>query len=68
MPCFKCTNGKWKFGRTGACKHATKSACDAANKPKKKRTTPKRRKVYGRHQMTRAITNRMRKDDDCADC
>ena len=58
MPCFKCTNGKYKFGRSGACKHSSKGACDRAN-----RKTPKR-KVYGKANMERAVTERLRKEYD----
>ena len=32
MPCYKCENGKYKFGMTGACTYDTKAQCEAANK------------------------------------
>ena len=31
MPCLKCENGLWKFGRTGKCEYATKEECESAN-------------------------------------
>ncbi len=70
MPCFKCSNGKYKFGRTGACKHATKAACDAANRGKEKRKpAPRKRKVYGsKTGMERAVRDRLNEDDGCTDC
>lgn len=51
MPCYKCSNGKYKYGERGACVFDTLSDCEAAeravhaqqNKPKKpkKETKPK---------------------------
>ena len=40
MPCEKCENGKYKWGKTGSCKHDTKAECEEANKDyyKKKNT------------------------------
>lgn len=43
MPCFKCNNGKYKYGERGRCQFDTLAACEAAeraihaqqNKPKK---------------------------------
>ncbi len=43
MPCYKCSNGKYKYGERGRCQFDTLSACEAAeraiyaaqNKPKK---------------------------------
>jgi len=32
MPCYKCENGKYKFGLSGACTYDTKAQCEAANK------------------------------------
>ena len=32
MPCYKCENGKWKFGETGKCQYDSKSQCEEANK------------------------------------
>ena len=32
MPCYKCENGKYKFGQTGKCEYDTKSECESANK------------------------------------
>ena len=31
MPCLKCENGLWKFGKTGVCKYGSKSECETAN-------------------------------------
>lgn len=30
MPCIKCTNGKWKYGKKGKCQFKTLAACKAA--------------------------------------
>lgn len=41
MPCYKCNNGKWKYGERGRCQFDTLEACKAAEraiyarKPKK---------------------------------
>ncbi len=43
MPCYKCNNGKYKYGERGRCQFDTLSACEAAeraiyarqNQPKK---------------------------------
>ena len=32
MPCEQCENGKYKFGKTGACEYDTMAECEAANK------------------------------------
>ncbi len=32
MPCTKCENGKYKFGKTGSCKYDTKAECEEDNK------------------------------------
>ena len=42
MPCTKCENGKYKWGKTGECKYDSKEACEKANKKKynKMRPTP----------------------------
>ena len=31
MPCEKCENGKYKWGKTGSCKYDTKEECEKAN-------------------------------------
>lgn len=30
MPCMKCSNGKWKYGKHGKCVFDTLEACQAA--------------------------------------
>lgn len=30
MPCMKCNNGKWKYGRGGKCVFKTKALCEKA--------------------------------------
>ena len=30
MPCYKCDNGKWKYGKRGNCQFDTLEACQAA--------------------------------------
>jgi hypothetical protein len=32
MPCYKCANGKWKYGQAGNCQFDTLSACQAAER------------------------------------
>lgn len=32
MPCEKCENGKYKWGKTGSCKYDSKAECEEANK------------------------------------
>lgn len=32
MPCFKCSNGKWKFGKKGRCQFNSKSHCQGAER------------------------------------
>ncbi len=42
MPCTKCENGKYKWGKTGECKYDSKESCEKANKKNynKMRPTP----------------------------
>jgi len=42
MPCTKCKNNKYKWGKTGECKYDSKEACEKANNKKynKMRPTP----------------------------
>lgn len=30
MPCYKCSNGKYKYGQRGRCQFDTEQACRAA--------------------------------------
>ena len=48
MPCTKCEDGKYKWGKTGECKYDTKEACEKANPKKynKMRPTPLGKKTY----------------------
>ena len=32
MPCTKCEEGKYKWGKTGSCKYDTREACEEDNK------------------------------------
>ena len=32
MPCYKCNNGKYKYGERGRCQFDTLSACQAAER------------------------------------
>lgn len=32
MPCFKCANGKYKYGERGRCQFDTLAACEAAER------------------------------------
>jgi len=48
MPCTKCKDGKYKWGKTGSCKYATKDECEKANPKKysKMQPTPLGKKSY----------------------
>ena len=50
MPCTKCKDGKYKWGKTGECKYATKDECEKANPKKysdmKNTPTPLGKKTY----------------------
>lgn len=32
MPCIKCKNGKYKYGKEGDCQFPSKKACEEARK------------------------------------
>jgi hypothetical protein len=32
MPCYKCSNGKWKYGQEGNCQFDTLGSCEAAER------------------------------------
>jgi hypothetical protein len=32
MPCYKCSNGKYKYGQKGNCQFDTLAACQAAER------------------------------------
>jgi hypothetical protein len=32
MPCYKCANGKYKYGKRGNCQFDTLGACEAAER------------------------------------
>jgi len=32
MPCYKCSNGKWKYGKAGTCQFDTLEACQKAER------------------------------------
>ena len=47
MPCTKCEEGKYKWGKTGECKYDTLDACESANhKYSKMQPTPLGQKTY----------------------
>ena len=48
MPCTKCENGKYKWGKTGECKYDSKKECEKANPKKysKMKPTPLGKKSY----------------------
>ena len=48
MPCTKCNDGKYKWGKTGSCKYDTKESCESANPKKynKMNPTPLGKKTY----------------------
>ena len=51
MPCTKCKEGKYKWGKTGECEYATKEACESANhKYSKMKPTPLGKKTYEQYE------------------
>jgi len=47
MPCTKCEEGKYKWGKTGECKYDTLQDCESANsKYNKMQPTPLGKKTY----------------------
>jgi hypothetical protein len=47
MPCTKCEEGNYKWGKTGECEYPTKEACESANsKYSKMKPTPLGKKTY----------------------
>ena len=47
MPCTKCEEGKYKWGKTGECKYDSLDACESANhKYSKMKPTPLGKKTY----------------------
>lgn len=42
MPCYKCSNGKWKYGERGNCQFYTLEACQAAERAIHARENPKK--------------------------
>ena len=47
MPCTKCEEGNYKWGKTGECKYDTLDACESANsKYNKMQPTPLGKKTY----------------------
>ena len=40
MPCTKCEEGKYKWGKTGECEYATKEDCESKNHKYKMQPTP----------------------------
>lgn len=32
MPCYKCSNGKWKYGKEGNCQFDTLESCKQAER------------------------------------
>jgi len=47
MPCTKCEEGKYKWGKTGECEYDSLEACESANhKYSKMKPTPLGKKTY----------------------
>lgn len=42
MPCYKCNNGKWKYGERGRCQFDTLEACQRAEQAIHARENPKK--------------------------
>lgn len=42
MPCYKCNNGKYKYGERGRCQFDTLEACQAAERAIHARENPKK--------------------------
>jgi len=51
MPCTKCEDGKYKWGKTGECEYSSKEACESANsKYSKMKPTPLGKKSYAEYE------------------
>jgi len=51
MPCTKCEEGKYKWGKTGECKYDSLEACESANsKYSKMKPTPLGKKSYAEYE------------------
>jgi chromosome segregation ATPase len=51
MPCTKCEEGKYKWGKTGECKYDSLDACESANsKYSKMKPTPLGKKTYAEYE------------------
>lgn len=52
MPCEKCENDKYKWGKTGSCKYDTKEECEKSNPKKynKMMPTPLGKKTYAEYE------------------
>jgi hypothetical protein len=46
MPCTKCEEGKYKWGKTGECKYDSLEACESENHKYKMQPTPLGQKTY----------------------
>jgi hypothetical protein len=42
MPCYRCSNGKYKYGERGRCQFDTLAACRAAERAIHARENPKK--------------------------
>ena len=61
MPCYKCNNGKYKYGERGRCQFDTLGACEAAE-----------RAIHARENKKDMASSTAqccgRKDCNCKDC
>lgn len=48
MPCYKCSNGKWKYGEHGNCQFDTLKACREAEQAIHARENDKENKMAGK--------------------
>ena len=46
MPCTKCKEGKYKWGKTGECEYDSLDACEQANHKYEMKPTPLGQKTY----------------------
>jgi hypothetical protein len=50
MPCTKCEEGKYKWGKTGECEYDSLDACESANHKYKMQPTPLGKKTYEQYE------------------
>ena len=68
MPCYKCSNGKWKYGQEGNCQFDTLDSCEAAERAiharKRRRTNELQTNEETRKEETRQDVTMAKKPHD----